>query len=411
MSVSAMPSVDRRTRTDADVQPVDAAAFFTTALPALAAERAELALPGARELSPRPLAVATPAGTWTLALGATGIDITTGEDGAAAVVVLDDEGLMDVVHDVRTPMGFFTGGDLNMPKGRLEDFLDWWVVLRSVLDARPVHTTGAVDFRDADGDPLDLGRAFTPADADADMAHFLAEAGFLHLAGLFTTAEMAAIDAEIDAAAPSYHEDDGRSWWAGTTAGDRRLVRLEYFQEHSPTTVALFADDRFRRLGRLTSDGHRHGEGHLGANIVEALIKPIGVVSGISDVPWHKDCSLGRHSYRCCSLTVGISVTGAGPESGQLRVVAGSHRALVQPAFVRRNLDLPQIDLPTETGDVTIHLSCTLHMSQPPVTRERRVLYTGYRLPETERISRDTDSKIGRIRESAYKVVSQQPAG
>ena len=40
-------------------------------------------------------------------------------------------------------------------------------------------------------------------------------------------------------------------------------------------------------------------------------MKPIGIVEGISDVPWHKDCSLGRHSYRCCSLTVGISVTGA----------------------------------------------------------------------------------------------------
>ena len=29
-----------------------------------------------------------------------------------------------------------------MPAGRLDDFLDWWVVLRSLLDARAVHTTG-----------------------------------------------------------------------------------------------------------------------------------------------------------------------------------------------------------------------------------------------------------------------------
>ena len=74
-------------------------------------------------------------------------------------------------------------------------------------------------------------------------------------------------------------------------------------------------------------------------NIVEVLVKPIGVIEGISDVPWHKDCSLGSHSYRCCSMTVGISVTGADADSGQLRVVAGSHRALIQPAFVRRGLD------------------------------------------------------------------------
>ena len=36
-------------------------------------------------------------------------------------------------------------------------------------------------------------------------------------------------------------------------------------------------------------------------NRIEALVKPIGVVEGISDVPWHKDCSLGRHCYECCS--------------------------------------------------------------------------------------------------------------
>ena len=46
-------------------------------------------------------------------------------------------------------------------------------------------------------------------------------------------------------------------------------------------------------------------------NIIEALVKPIGVVRGISDLPWHKDCSIGRHSYRCCGITVGVSVTGA----------------------------------------------------------------------------------------------------
>jgi len=153
---------------------------------------------------------------------------------------------------------------------------------------------------------------------------------------------------------------------------------------------------------------------HTGWNMIEALVKPLGVVEGISDLPWHKDCSLGRHSYRCCSLTVGISVTGADADTGQLRVVAGSHRALIQPAFVRRGLDLPQVDLPTQTGDVTVHLSCTLHMSQAPVTAERRVMYTGFRLPDAEDTDSETaranEKKIGRIREGAYKTVSQVPS-
>jgi hypothetical protein len=104
---------------------------------------------------------------------------------------------------------------------------------------------------------------------------------------------------------------------------------------------------------------------------------------------------------------VGISVTGADAQSGQLGVVAGSHRALIWPAFVRRGLDLPQVALPTETGDVTVHLSCTLHMSHPPVARERRVLYTDFSLPDPEGRHAAGEAAIARIRRAAPVTVSQ----
>ncbi|HZQ83687.1 MAG TPA: phytanoyl-CoA dioxygenase family protein [Acidimicrobiales bacterium] len=410
-----MASVDLRTRTDAGITPVDAGEFFGRDLPALIDAHAHLAVPGARQLSPKPFAIEVDGHAWTLSLTDDGLTVTAGADGAAAVAVLDAEELTDLVHDVRTPMGFFTGGDLDMPQGRLNDFLDWWVVLRSLLDQRPVHTTGAIDFRDARGEPLALDHTFKPDDDRDDMSHFLAQAGFLHIGGLFTEDEMNTISADMDAAMPSYVPDDGRSWWAKTSNGDNRLVRMEYFHEHSETTRHLLGDERFLNLANLTDDGHRFGELHTGWNMIEALVKPLGIVEGISDLPWHKDCSLGRHSYRCCSLTVGISVTGADADTGQLRVVAGSHRALVQPApFVRRDLDLPQVDLPTQTGDVTVHLSCTLHMSQAPVTAERRVMYTGFRLPDVEgtdsEAAKANEKKIGRIREGAYKTVSQVPS-
>jgi len=95
--------------------------------------------------------------------------------------------------------------------------------------------------------------------------------------------------------------------------------------------------------------------------------------------------------------------------------VAGSHRALVWPAFLRRDNALPVVDLPTQTGDVTVHLSCTLHMAQPPVDRERRVMYTGFRLPPL-RPDADTgaDSEARRrlraVRETAATTVSQPPS-
>jgi len=397
-----MHSLDVRTRVDADIRPVDAVSFFEAELPALMVERGGLAAPGAAELGLEPFTVAMPQGTWTLARQYAGFTITRGDAGEACVQ-LDGQELADLANDLSTPMTLLTAGRLRMDRGDLGDFLDWWVVLRSLLDGRPVHTAGAVDFREPDGAPLDLHRTFSPDDDDEEMSHFLAEAGFLHVGGLFEPDEMQAVARDIDAAFAHYEPDDGHSWWARTATGEHRAVRLQGFERHSPTTAAVLGDDRLLRLGRLTGDEYEPPES------IEALEKPIGVVEGISDLPWHKDCSLGRHSYRCCSLTVGISVTAADESSGQLAVVAGSHRALVQPAFVRRVWGLPVVDLPTQTGDITVHCSCTLHMSHAPVTRERRVMYTGFRLSDPEGRAVVGEDAIRRVREQSYKTVSQKP--
>jgi hypothetical protein len=401
-----MVSLDLRTRTDSDVTEINIVNLLDHQLPELAADHAQLAIPGALELDIQPLTINTLDGTWTFSITDESIQIARGDVGRAAVRLNAAE-LTDIVYDLQTPMTFLTAGTLKMERGNLGDFLDWWVVLRSLIDGVPVHTAGSIVFRDRKGEPLDLHTSFDPNDDPEDVSHFLAEAGFLHLNSVFTEEEMAQVSADIDAAAPLYGPDDGRSWWARTAAGDHRPVRFQWFQDHSPTTTALLEDDRFLRIGRLTSDGYTpRTEG----NRVEALVKPIGVVEGISDLPWHKDCSLGRHSYQCCGLVVGISVTGADERSGQLAVVAGSNRALVQPAFARPSWDLPEIGLPTRTGDVTVHTSCTMHMSHSPVDRERRVMYTGFSLPPR---SGDTAQRgvdvLSRVREQAHRVVSQAP--
>ncbi len=137
-------------------------------------------------------------------------------------------------------------------------------------------------------------------------------------------------------------------------------------------------------------------------------MKPLDVVEGISDLPWHKDCALGRHSYQCCSMTVGISVTGADAASGELGVLAGSHRASIPAAGVHPRVDLPKVPLPTAKGDVTVHLSCTCHMSRPPTTRERRVLYTGFGLPRRPGDVAPVPDKLSRIREGAPKAMGAE---
>ncbi len=402
-------TIDLRTRDDVDVETIDVAGFFADELPVLAAERSALAVPGARELGVRPLTVETAAGTWTLSVDGETVRVCAG-DGGIAKVRLDETEITDIVHDRQTPMTLLAAGTLDMPDGELGDFLDWWVVLRSVLDSRTVHTAGAVEFSDRDGGDLDLQRSFSVDDDPARLAYYLGQTGYLHLTEVFTPAEMAQVSADIDAALPRYHDGDGRSWWATTAAGEERAVRLQRFQEESAATAALLQDDRLLRLAALTGDGHVPRQ--QGGNKIEALVKPIGVVKGISDLPWHKDCSLGRHSSRCCSLTVGISVTGADERSGQLGVVAGSHRALIQPAFFRDSWGLPAVPLPTGTGDVTVHCSCTMHMSQAPVERERRVMYTDFVLPPRpgDDPAPSSAGVVDRVRERAYKVVSQVPS-
>ncbi len=402
-------TIDIRTRDDVDVETIDVADFFGTQLPRVAAEHSALAVPGARELCVRPFTIETTAGTWTLSVDDDAVRVDRGGTGHAAVR-LDADEITDIVHDRRTPMTLLAAATLDMPSGNINDFLDWWVVLRSLLDVRAVHTAGDVTFTDRDGGPLDLQRSFRVDDDPAELAHYLGQAGYLHLTEVFTADEMAQVSADMDAALPRYHDGDGRSWWATTADGTTRAVRLQRFQEESRATATLLQDDRLLRLASLSGDGHVPRD--QGGNKIEALVKPIGVVKGISDLPWHKDCSLGRHSSRCCSLTVGISVTGADDRSGQLGVVAGSHRALVQPAFFRDSWGLPAVPLPTRTGDVTVHCSCTMHMSQAPVERERRVMYTDFVLPP--RAGDDpapfSAGVIDQVRERAYKVVSQVPS-
>lgn len=401
-------SVDQRTRVDGPRTPVHAEAFFAD-LPSLLDEHYGLIGPGLEWLRPRPLAIETPEGAWTMEAVGDRVEVRPGVRDDASHVRLASGQFEDLVDDQQTFMAWFSAGLLDQPAGRLEDLLDWWLVLRAAIDGRAIYTPGSITLGQADGSPLDFHRTFRPDDDPEEMRSFLEEAGFLHIGGLFTADEMATVSADMDAAAPTYDPDDGRSWWARTADGTNRLVRMQGFDHHSAITADLLDDDRYRTLGDISGDGHVFGEKRAD-NRIEALVKPIGVVEGISDVPWHKDCSLGRHSYECCSMTVGISVTGADQASGQLRVVAGSHRALVWPAFVRRNADLPLIDLPTQTGDVTVHLSCTTHMAQPPVEHERRVMYTGFSLPVRDRAAAGAArARLREVREAAPITVSQQP--
>jgi hypothetical protein len=398
-------AVDVRSRIDGPRADFDPARFFDDELPARIDEYAGAIVPALAFIKPRPLAVAVEGEAWTLSADDERVVITRGARAdATARVALPREHLADLVDDQQTFMSLWASGALEQHAGTVGHLLDWWLVWRAALDDTPIYTPGSIALDDREGRPLDLTRTFRPDDDRDEMQYFLETAGFLHIEGLFDEAEMNAIAADMDRAAPTYVEGDGRSWWARTAEGGSRVVRMQGFDRESDGARAITEDARFLDLASIAGAGHQFGRKRT-HNKIEALFKPIGVTEGISDIPWHKDCGIGRHSYDCCGLTVGISVTGADAVSGQLWALAGSHRALVWSGILQPDLDLPQVPLPTRTGDVTLHLSCTMHMAQPPVERERRVMYSGFGLPPLA--AADTDAlaearaRLGAVREGA----------
>ncbi len=395
-------SVDLRTRVDSEQAPVEAGRLFGETLPALLEERADLIAPGACALPLVDLCIETEGEPWTLGWRGDRVVVEAGRRGSARAR-LTAEQLGDLVYDQSTPIALMSNQLLDMPEGSLPDFLNWWLVLRAALDGRRIHAKGDVTFAG------EVERSFSADDSDEEMRAFLEETGYLHIQGLFSAEEMAAVEADFPRAASHYEKGDPQAWFATTQDGVEHLVRMEGFERYSETAVSLLEQEGFQRIARIP--GLDHAQVRDGSIGVGALSKPIGVVKGISDLPWHKDCSLGRHSYECCSLTVGISVTGADAESGQLRVLPGSHRALLWPApCVQPGIDLEPIELPTRTGDVTVHLSCTLHMSQSPVTRTRKVLYTSFKQqPLNEEAAEVQRRRLNAVRSKTHTSISQLP--
>jgi hypothetical protein len=404
-----MLTLDFRSRFDSEVTPLDPVDFVEQRVAEVLEAHGTEAGGAALRLGLAPLTLDVSGHLLTFEPDADGLVVRAGrgpDDGL--VVSLDRVAFSDLMQDVASTFALQMTGRAEMHRGAAEEFVAWEPVLRCLMDGRAVYEPGTITFGDAEGRPLDLRRSFTRDDEPDEMGQFLAEAGFLHLAGVFTAAEMAAVSAELDEAMASAQREDGASWWARTDAGEWYPSRILGFNQKSPTLRALLHDQRFATLGRLTDDRFVQRDPDEGDS-AEGLLKKVGVVEGISDVSWHKDCAMGGHSRHCCGLTVGISVTGAGRENGELGVVPGSHRANIELIGID-GLDLPTLPLPTRTGDVTVHCSCTLHMSRQPVSAERRVVYTGFGLAPRpgDRVLAKSHDQIRRERAALNDRVREQ---
>ena len=103
----------------------------------------------------------------------------------------------------------------------------------------------------------------------------------------------------------------------------------------------------------------------------------------------------------CSGITIGICLTPVDEAHGGLDVMAGSHRANIARAQIEDTLDLPVVRLRADRGDVTVHLSCTLHRSTHPRSQERRVAYSGFALPPRPGDAHAADAQPALRRERA----------
>ena len=397
-------SVDTRTRPINRTGPADPASFFEGEWREAVARFGKRAGEDAARLGLPPITMQVDDAQWTLQPGAEGIAVIPGTTSATLRVAFDSTAFADLFCERRTALGLVIGGRVEGDPASSEAFCSWDPVLRSLLDGRAVYRPGDVSLQESDGSPLDLSRRFRLGQTPTQAARFLAEAGFLLLQGVFTEAEMDAVDADLRSAVESARPDDGTSWWAKTRNGEAYPCRILDFAQQSPALRALIADERYTSIGDLLGDGHRPGDPfgeHFSDVTAEGLVKRVDSVEGLVCLPWHKDCDRGGHSMFCSGLTIGICLTPIDEEHGGLDVMAGSHRANIARAQIDRTLDLPAVTLRAERGDVSVHMSCTLHRSTHPTIRERRVAYTGFALPPRTGDGHAEDAQAGLRRDRA----------
>jgi hypothetical protein len=255
-----------------------------------------------------------------------------------------------------------------------------------MYSGRPVYLPGGTDLVDRDGAPLDLAASFSLASDRQVMRHFLCTTGFLHVRGVFNTAEVGDFRHEAVRLAALARPGDDRSWWAKSKDGADVCCRLTYVNERSEILARVHTDRRLAELVEtMAGDGVRlavqneRGDGH------SVVIKNPSIVEGLSDLPWHVDCGLGGHPVMCPGFNVGVQLDAATAETGQLHFLAGSNgrTAVHLPADVLTDAAYPTVTVTTEPGDVTIHYTDTLHASPAPTGDGpgRRALYLSWNNP------------------------------
>jgi hypothetical protein len=303
------------------------------------------------------------------------------EPGAAAPVVVevDADAFADLAAERWSIYGLLYPGRLRIVQGSLPELEPWEPVLQNLWFDRPIYDDAvAHSLRDRDGAPLDISRSFTMDDDDDAIAHFLEVAGFVVLRGVFTPDEITGLDGEVTRLVGLATPGDRKSWWAKTADGREVCCRVTYCGQRSPALLALADDSRLTRAASWAGTPLRAVTDRLDG--ISVVLKHPDIVSGLSDLPWHRDCGMGGHPVLCPTLNIGIQLDRADAANGQLVFLAGSHHHTNSLTDADAHSEWPVVRVEADPGDVTVHFGHAQHAAPPPLSPEanRRALYVGF---------------------------------
>ena len=346
--------------------PLDFSAFHREELPRrLAAGHGAIAAADDALPSLGGLAFRLPSGeAFTYQPCAGGVDVVPGDAAAHTVIELAPEQWSELVHDLESAPGLLYAGRARCASGDAMRFVRWEPALRAMYHGRPIFSPERAELRDRRGGPLDPSRTFTLADDRAEMAHFLRSAGYLLAKGVFTPEQTRGLQDRARAHEARAQKGDKRSWWGRNAAGEEVLCRVTRCGESDEDLRGLARDPRIAALAALSHHPlvprDRWGDG------VAILIKNPGMTEGLSDLPWHRDCGMGGHASMCPVLIFSIYLAPSRPETGELRMLPGSHEASLG-FFEATDPRAPRgIGLAADPGDVTLHYGDIMHAAPPP---------------------------------------------
>lgn len=355
---------------------IDFAEFHETSVPRwLAVGRGR---PGARDVGEgRSLTLRVGNKAYSYTSSGNNLMVRPGTAESGVVAEMAPDAFSDFANEMWSVFGLMYSQRVAVARGSFDQFAAWEPALQALWFDRPIYRADTVSSLDG----LDLSRSFTLESDRAEMADFLSRTGYLVVRGVFSAAEVAAFNAIVVREKATATPADKRSWWAQDAQGNEVCCRLTYMAERDPAIRALDGDARLTALAGLAGAELLPSSDRLDGTSV--VIKNPAIVSGLSDLPWHRDCGMGGHFVLCPGLNIGIQLTRADAANGQLWYLAGSHRHATQSLTMDDLAGLPAVAIDAEPGDVTVHYGHVLHAAPAPTsaTADRQTLYTGWHVP------------------------------